>query len=65
MTEFLWPGDSEYCICTHRVTEHDTRDRLVVGELGFWDIKLQEYYICVDLISNTLQNNDRWVRIGR
>jgi hypothetical protein len=24
MTRFLWTGESEYCICGHHVTDHET-----------------------------------------
>jgi hypothetical protein len=46
LTEFLLGGDSAFCICGHHVVNHHTRYRLITGGLGFWDIKLQEYYTC-------------------
>jgi hypothetical protein len=24
MTRFLWTGESEYCICGHHITDHET-----------------------------------------
>ena len=45
MTEFLLPGESAFCKCTHHVEKHHTRNRLVMGE-RFFDFKLQEYYTC-------------------
>ena len=29
MTKFLWTGESEFCICGHHLTDHETSQSLI------------------------------------
>jgi hypothetical protein len=45
MTEFLWPGDSAFCICGHHVTEHETKTKVIVGS-HYLDFQFKPYFKC-------------------
>ena len=34
MTKFLWTGESEFCICGHHITDHDSHVNVVLTDDG-------------------------------